>query len=212
MNPLLLVALAYLLGATPTSHWVSRALHGVDLRTRGSGNLGATNVFRVLGWQAALPVVLVDVGKGFVPVWLFPRLDGEAAWAWTLAYGAATIVGHVISVWVKFKGGKGVATSSGVFLALAPWSLLAGFGVWVFLVLTLRIVSVASMSAAVTVAVVTWLVPPEEGGDALLAFTVVLALFVIWAHRSNIGRLLRGEENRFASSEGEGPPPDAESA
>ena len=199
MNPLLFVVLSYLLGAVPTSFWVGMAIYGVDLRHKGSGNLGATNALRVLGWKAALPVVLVDVAKGFVPVWLFPQLD-SAPWSWALAYGAAAILGHVFSVWVRFKGGKGVATSSGVFLGLAPWAVLAGFAVWTITVTLTRIVSLGSVLAALTIPVAVWLLP-HDGGQSLLAFTGALAVLVIWAHRTNLGRLLRGEEHRF----GKGP-------
>lgn len=202
MNPFLLLILAYLLGATPTSFWVGSALYGVDLREKGSGNLGATNTLRVLGWKAALPVMAVDVAKGWLPVWLFPRIDvPEAAWAWTLAYATAAILGHVFSLWVRFRGGKGVATSAGVFLALAPWALLVGMGVWLGVVLTTRIVSLGSILAALSIPLVVYLTP-HEGGDALFGFTVALAVFVIWAHRSNIRRLFRGEEHRFGRSEG----------
>ena len=90
----------------------------------GSGNLGATNTFRNLGWKAALPVIVVDVFKGWFPVWFFPQQDHSAIWEWTLAYAAAAILGHVFSFWVGFKGGKGIATSAGAFLALSPWGVL----------------------------------------------------------------------------------------
>ena len=200
MNPLLLVVFAYLLGAVPTSFWVGRAIYGVDLRHEGSGNLGASNALRVLGWKAALPVVLADVAKGFVPAWYFPRLE-SAPWSWALAYGAAAILGHVFSVWVRFKGGKGVATSAGVFLGLAPWAVLVGFAVWAVTVAGTRIVSLGSLLAAVTIPVAVWLLP-HEGGRSLLTFTVALALFVIWAHRANLGRILRGEEHRLGGGPG----------
>lgn len=189
------LALSYLLGATPTSYWVGKAFHGVDLREHGSGNLGATNTFRVLGWQWALPVIVVDVSKGFVPVWFFPGLS-SASLGWTLAFGAAAIVGHMFSLWVGFKGGKGVATSAGVFLALAPWAVLGAFIVWLLLAVLTRYVSVASMGAAASLPVFVAL-SPHAGGAGMLGFTVALALFVIWAHRSNLRRLLRGEENRI---------------
>lgn len=186
--------LAYLVGATPTSYLAGRLVYGIDLRERGSGNLGATNVFRVLGWRAAVPVGLVDVAKGAVPVALFPRWDQTAAPEWALAYGAAAIVGHVFSVYVRFKGGKGVATSAGVFAALAPWATLAALGAWVVVVTLTRIVSLGSLVAAVTLPVAVYLT-----GEPMLELwlAIGLALFVIYAHRSNIGRLLRGEENRF---------------
>lgn len=202
MTPLLYLALAYVLGATPTSYWVGRWFYGVDLRTKGSGNLGATNTFRNLGWKAAVPVILVDIFKGWLPVWLFPQLDHTAAWGWTLGYAAAAILGHVFSFWVGFKGGKGIATSAGVFLALAPWSVLIALLVWIILVATTRMVSVGSLGAAVAVPITVFFLP-HWGGDALLLFTLGLAAFVFWAHRSNIRRILRGEENRFGKKKGQ---------
>lgn len=197
MNPFLLLVIGYLMGSTPTSFWVGRAL-GVDLRTVGSGNLGATNAFRVLGGRAALPVVAVDVAKGWLPARAFPLLDvPEAGWGWALAYGGAAILGHVFSVWVRFRGGKGVATSAGVFLALAPWALLVAFLVFATTAVSTRLVSLASILAAVALpfAVATTPLPAPVGSrSVLVAFTGGLALFVVWAHRSNLGRLLRGEE------------------
>ena len=201
MSPFVLLLLSYLLGSLPTSYLVGRAIYGVDLRRVGSGNLGATNTLRVLGWKAALPVVLVDVGKGFLPVWTFPRIS-PAPWGWALAYGAAAILGHAFSVWVRFRGGKGVATSAGVFLGLAPWAVLAGFAVWTATVFTTRIVSLASILAALTVPVMVWLIP-QPGGRSLLPFTLALAAFVIWAHRANLRRLVRGEEHRFGRDRGQ---------
>ena len=190
----LFILLAYLVGATPTSYLVGRAGYGIDLREHGSGNLGATNVFRVLGWRAAVPVGLVDVAKGWFPAAMFPLWDSAPNPDWALAYGAAAIIGHVFSIWVKFQGGKGVATSAGVFIALAPWAVVAGLAVWVAVVTLTRIVSLGSLSAAVVLPGVVVLT-----GESLptLWFAIGLALFVIYAHRSNIRRLLRGEENRF---------------
>jgi len=190
-----LLALAYLLGAIPSSYWVGKSLHGVDLREHGSGNLGATNAFRILGWKSALPVVVTDIFKGFLPVWLFPGLVG-ASFGWSLAFGGAAIVGHIFSIWVGFKGGKGVATSAGVFLAIAPWAVLGGFAVWAVIALGTRYISLGSIGASAALPLLVWLTP-HQGGAGLLAFTTGLSAFVIWAHRSNIGRLLRGEENRF---------------
>ncbi len=196
MNPYVLLALAYVAGATPTSHVVGKGVYGTDLRTKGSGNLGGTNTFRVLGWKAALPVVVVDVFKGWLPVWYFPQLHGDRPWEWALAYGGAAIVGHVFSFWVGFKGGKGIATSGGVFLAVVPLALLAGVATWFVVVVVTRIVSVGSMAAALVVPVAVYF-SPHAGGDATLWFTVGLAAFVIWSHRSNIDRLMKGEESSF---------------
>lgn len=191
----LLLALSYLLGATPTSYWVGKAIHGIDLREHGSGNLGATNAFRVLGWRSAVPVIVVDIAKGFVPVGILAGLV-DATLGWTLAFGAAAIVGHMFSIWVDFRGGKGVATSAGVFLALAPLAVLGAFGVWVATAAMTRYVSAASIAAALTLPAFV-AVTPHRGGAGLLWFTGALALFVIWAHRSNIRRLRTGEENRI---------------
>lgn len=195
MNPFLLLPLAYLLGSIPPSQLVAR-WSGVDLTRRGSGNLGATNVYRTLGWKAALPVVLFDVGKGWLPAWLFPAIDTSAAAAWALAYGSAAVLGHVFSIWMGFRGGKGVATGTGVFLAVAPVALLAAVVVWLLLAFTTRIVSLASMAAAVTVAVAVWF-PPAQGSPTLRVFAAAVAIFVVWTHRANVRRLLRGEEHRF---------------
>ncbi|MEJ2541374.1 MAG: glycerol-3-phosphate 1-O-acyltransferase PlsY [Gemmatimonadota bacterium] len=203
MTPYLLLLAAYLLGAVPTSLWVGRSFHGVDLRTQGSGNLGATNTFRVLGWRAALPVVAFDIFKGWLPVVAFPAWSGSSGLGWTLAFGAAAIVGHVFPVWAGFKGGKGVATSAGVFIGLAPWAALVSAVVFFSLAFGTRIVSLSSMAAAAVLPVAVALTP-HRGGTGTVIFAAALAVFVIWAHRSNIQRLLRGEENRFGRSADEG--------
>ncbi len=221
MNPVILLAAlllaSYVVGATPTSYWVGKGVFGVDLRERGSGNLGATNVHRVLGWKAAVPVMAVDIFKGWLPVAWFPVLLAGVAssgtpgapgagltadpWAWAPAFGALAIVGHVYSFWVGFRGGKGVATSAGVFLALAPLAVLAGFAVWLVTVVITRYVSLGSVLAAVTLPVAVVLLP-HRGGSLVVGFTVALAAFVIWAHRSNLGRLRRGEESRIGRGGG----------
>lgn len=195
-TPFLLLALSYLLGATPTSHWMGRGVFGVDLRTEGSGNLGATNTYRVLGWKAALPVVLVDILKGWGPAALFPIFVPGAGFGWTLAFGGAAIAGHIWSFWVGFRGGKGVATSTGVFLAVAPWAILIAAAVWILVVLATGYVSLGSVLGA-AVLPVALLLTPHRGGVGPVVFAAVLTAFVIWTHRSNLRRLARGEESRF---------------
>ncbi len=196
MSPFVLLVLAYGAGATPTSYWLAKAVYGVDLRTRGSGNLGGTNTFRVLGWKAAVPVTLMDIGKGWLPVWYFPQLQPEASPStWALAYGGAAVLGHVFSFWVGFKGGKGIATSGGVLLGLAPIAVAVCLGVWIGAVSVTRIVSVGSLSAALTLPLVVYLLPRE--GSAMVWFAGALSVFVVWSHRSNIKRLLRGKESSF---------------
>ncbi len=191
-----LITLAYVVGATPTSHWIARAFYGMDLRKEGSGNLGTTNTYRVLGWKAATPVILIDTLKGWAPTALFPAAIPDAASDWALAYGAAAVLGHVFSFWIGFSGGKGVATSGGVFLALAPWAVFIGLGVWLGSVLTTGYVSLGSVLAAVTLPIAV-LMTPHGGGPSLQLFTVALAAFIVWAHRGNVQRLLRGDERRF---------------
>lgn len=198
------LGLSYLLGAIPTSYWVGRAVHGLDLREHGSGNLGATNAFRVLGWKSALPVVVVDVLKGWVPVVVLADLAG-VDFRWALAYGTAAIFGHMFSLFVGFKGGKGMATSAGVFLGLAPWAVLGGLVVWLGLTLPTGYVSLGSVGAAFALPFLIAFTP-HQGGAELVWFSSALAIFVIWKHRSNIGRLMRGEENRFGRKKSEAPP------
>lgn len=198
MMVVLLLLAAYLIGGLPTSYLVARA-RGIDLRTRGSGNLGATNAFRVLGWKAALPIFVVDIAKGFAPTFLFPAWDGMPSAALAFAFGAAAIAGHVYSPYVGFRGGKGVATGAGVFLALAPLAVGIGLLVWIALVFTTGYVSLASMAAAVTLPIV---IGVTEGTVPVFWAALAIAAFVIYAHRANIGRLRRGEEHRFGRNRG----------
>ena len=203
-----LLLLAYVSGSVPTSFLIGKIFHSIDLREHGSGNLGATNAFRVLGMKSALPVVLVDVAKGFLPVWLFADLAG-AGFGWRLAFGAAAIIGHMFSAWVGFRGGKGIATSAGVFLALAPWAVLGGLLVWCAVTFPTGYVSVGSIVTAAMLPLLVALTP-HQGGASLLWFAGALSAFVIWAHRGNIRRLTRGEEHRFGrrgrSAKGDGAP------
>jgi glycerol-3-phosphate acyltransferase PlsY len=192
----LLTLAAYLLGSIPTSYLVGR-VHGVDLREHGSGNLGGTNAYRVLGLRAGLPVVLVDVSKGFVPAYFFPSWDGSPIGQLALVYGLAAIAGHVWSIFMRFRGGKGVATGAGVLVALAPTSALVGLLVWAGLVSITRYVSVASIAAATVVPVAAWMT--DERASTVL-FCTAIALFVWWTHRQNLRRLVRGEENRFGTN------------
>ncbi len=203
-----LVVAAYLAGSIPASHWTALAFYGKDLRTLGSGNLGATNVQRNLGWGAAIPVGLFDVFKGFAPAFWFPQLDGHPeAWG-GIVYGAAAILGHSFSLWVRFRGGKGVATSAGVLLAVAPFAAAAGVLCWVVALLASRKVSVASMAAALSVPLFAAALPRiaaetvDPPGTPLLVFLLGMAAFVIWAHRSNIRRLRAGGEPSIGEGKG----------
>jgi glycerol-3-phosphate acyltransferase PlsY len=197
----LLVLAAYLLGAIPTSYLVART-RGIDLRQQGSGNLGATNAFRVLGWRAATPIFLVDITKGFLPTFFFAQWDGVAEPGWAFAYGTAAIAGHVFSPYVGFRGGKGVATGAGVFLALAPTAVGVALLVWVGLVAIAGYVSLASIMAALTLPIV---IAVTGGFTPLFWVAAAVAAFVVLAHRANIGRLLRGQEHRFGRHAGAAP-------
>jgi glycerol-3-phosphate acyltransferase PlsY len=194
LSPAVFLVLAYLTGAFPTSSLAARATRGIDLRQHGSGNLGATNVYRVLGWRVALPVVVVDILKGWFPAAAFVHWDNSTAPEWSLAYGAAAILGHVFSPYLRFRGGKGVATGGGVFLALMPLAMLGSFLVWCTVLFASRIVSLASIAAALAVPLLVLLL---RGPAELLGLAIALCGFVIYSHRANIRRLLRGEEHRF---------------
>lgn len=192
-----LAFIAYLLGSIPTAVWVSKLFFGVDVRTLGSGNAGATNVARTLGWKAALPVVVVDVGKGALAAAL-PKLWGGPFPVWLpLACAVAAVLGHTFPVFAGFAGGKGVATAGGGLLVLAPGLVGIAGGVWLVVVLATRIVSLASLAAGLALAVAAFAFPSlSPWGMKPLASA--LGLFVFWTHRQNIRRLLSGQEPRFA--------------
>jgi glycerol-3-phosphate acyltransferase PlsY len=186
---------SYFVGAIPTSHLLSRLFAGIDLRQHGSGNLGATNLYRVLGWKYAIPAALVDIAKGAIPVLVFaPHASHSELFA--LACGAVAILGHVFSVFVGFKGGKGVATAAGVMLGLAPVALAVAAVVWVLLVRLTGYVSLGSIVAAAVLPAAVYLLEPSAS-PALLWIAIGIAATVILLHRRNIQRLLNGTENRF---------------
>lgn len=185
---------SYLLGAVPTSYLVARWGAGIDLRQVGSRNLGATNLFRVLGWRYAVPVGVFDALKGTLPVLLFAPWAGAGPWG-TILLGLAAVVGHVFSIFVGFRGGKGVATSAGVVLGLAPLAFLAAGLVWMIVVRMTGYVSAASMTGAVVFPLAVGLL--YSGRKEVLWFGVGLALFIVFLHRANIRRLLSGTESRF---------------
>jgi acyl phosphate:glycerol-3-phosphate acyltransferase len=196
---------SYLLGAIPTSHLVSRLVAGIDLRKQGSGNLGATNLYRVLGWKYAIPVALFDIAKGAIPVLVFaPQASDSQLFA--LGCGVAAIVGHVFSLFVGFKGGKGVATAAGVMLGLTPLALGVAALVWAGLVLFTGYVSLGSIAAAAVLPVAVYLLEGSVTPE-LLWIDVAIAAGVIFLHRRNIQRLLKGTENRFGRRATSSPQP-----
>ncbi len=191
------ILISYLVGSIPSAFLVGKA-RGVDLRMQGSGNLGATNVARVLGTKTGVAVFMADLLKGFLPVWILPRyIDSMNVELWAVLFGAAAILGHVKPIFLRGKGGgKGVATASGVFLALVPVPLLIAQAVWGVIFYFTRYVSLASLVSAVVlpIAILTWWRDPTAPD---FIASVLVAVFVFWTHRANIGRLRRGEEHRF---------------
>lgn len=191
--PWLLVALGYLAGSVPFGLLLTRWFAGADVRAHGSGNIGATNVSRVAGKKVGVMVLVLDAGKGAVPVLLALEL-GPGAAPLHCAVGLAAFLGHVFPVWLKFKGGKGVATAAGVLAVLLPWSALAGLLVYAALLLAFRVSSVGSLAGAVA-AVVAGFLGPGPRAYPLLAVGLMLAM--VWTHRGNLGRLLKRSENRM---------------
>ncbi len=190
------VLASYLLGAIPTSFWVVRALKGIDLRTVGSGNLGATNLYRQLGFRWAVPVGLFDALKGAIPVAFFGPWAGLGLGG-SVLLGVVAVLGHVFSVFVGFKGGKGVATGGGIVLGFAPWAFLATLIVWAVVVRTTGFVSLGSIIAAIVLPLLLWLLHPAA--RPAVWFVAALSALVVWLHRANIARLRAGTEHRFGS-------------
>lgn len=204
MGTSLAIIFSYLLGSVPTGLWLGRWLRGIDIREHGSRNIGATNTMRVLGKALGAGALLGDAAKGIVPVVLLARLS---EWPYApLACGVAAIVGHLAPIYLRFKGGKGVATSAGVFLALCPVPTLVAAAMFGILVAATRMASVGSIGAALAMTTCVYVLPhrvatmpthllPE---DATLRMVVTaLALLIIFKHRSNIRRILQGVENKI---------------
>jgi glycerol-3-phosphate acyltransferase PlsY len=197
MEPIVAVLLSYLSGSIPFAA-IAGKLRGVDLRKHGSGNLGATNVFRVLGWKIGVLVFLADALKGALPVFYLPPriVSARDPILWAIACGIAAIAGHVRPIFLGLRrGGKGVATAAGVFFALAPIPMAVTFVVFVVVVLATGYVSLGSMISAVVLP--AFLLVTLGLRSPLFVVSAIIALFVFWTHRSNIGRLRRGEEHRF---------------
>jgi glycerol-3-phosphate acyltransferase PlsY len=192
LNAILAILGSYLLGATPTSYIAGKLGRGIDLREHGSKNLGATNVYRILGWRYAIPVALIDIAKGAIPVLLAPTTP----YPWLpLAAGGAAVLGHMFSPYVSFKGGKGVATAAGMFLALAPLAVLIAIAVWGVCLWLTGYVSLSSIIAVLSVPLTVALLQPGE--PYVFWVSVALVALIIFAHRRNIARLIAGTENRF---------------
>jgi glycerol-3-phosphate acyltransferase PlsY len=196
MPPVVGILFAYLLGGIPAAYLAGRLLKGIDLREHGSGNLGATNVYRVLGAKAAIPVFAFDIAKGAAAVAVLPRFAAspEAA-IWALVYGLAAIVGHMRSPYLLWSsGGKGVATALGVFGALVPWATFTALAAWIAVFALSRIVSLASLTSAVVLPAAVAIFDGVR--SPVFVLSVVVSLTVFWTHRANIDRLWHGQEHR----------------
>jgi glycerol-3-phosphate acyltransferase PlsY len=188
---------AYFLGSLPFAAWMAR-LHGVDITKVGSGNPGMTNVWRTLGWKPALPVALLDAGKGYVSAWLALYLTASMSWA--LTAGLIAVLGHSFTCFARFKGGKGVLTGFGVFLYFTPMSALAGLAAWTVVVWRTRYVSLGSITAAILLPAGILLEArrrEDAGLYPVLWVAIPVCAFVLYRHRANMSRLLHGTESKI---------------
>ncbi len=195
------LVLAYVAGSIPTAVWVGKLFHGIDVREHGSGNAGATNTIRVLGWKTGVPVMIVDLAKGWLGASLPGMLNAAPEGSSTLlalkiACGMAAIIGHVFPLMAGFRGGKGVATTFGVLLALHPALTLSCAAVFLAVLLLTGYVSLSSMTAGIMFPILLMTVF-ETPSLLFKVFSVLIAIALLLTHYKNIGRLLRGEEKRF---------------
>lgn len=198
---LLTLILSYLMGSIATAVWTGKLFHGVDVREHGSGNAGATNVIRVLGWKTGIPVMLIDVLKGWGAAMLpvFFNLAGEGTAILTnyqILSGMAAIIGHIFPVFAGFRGGKGVATIFGVLLAINPLLTISCFGVFFCILLVTGYVSLSSMSAGAAFPILLLLFF-DTPSVFFKIFSIIVAIALIFTHRKNISRLLKGEESKL---------------
>lgn len=185
-----LVVFAYFLGSLPTAYLLVRLMTGKDVRATGSGNVGATNALRTAGWKVGAVVTAIDLLKGAIPVWLMSRFNPESGWV--AAAMLAAVLGHCYPVWLKFKGGKGVATCFGAFLVIAPLSALAAFVLWVVVLVISRWVALASMVASASFPLILKLI--DRPDMVTLVSVSAAAVIIILRHSSNIRGILTGSE------------------
>ena len=198
LNLVLISIAAYLLGSIPFGLLFARLFSGPDVRATGSGNIGAANVARVVGKSAGILTLIFDAGKGSAAVWLAARYSEENA-AWMMIAGIAALAGHCFPVWLKFRGGKGVATAAGVFLMLSPLATLGAVLLFLAIVGSWRYVSLGSISAAAAMPLLIYFLwAPGHAPPLPVSFgTLLAAVLIVWNHRANIQRLVAGEEPRF---------------
>lgn len=199
------IILSYLAGSIPTSIIVGKVARGIDIRNYGSGNAGGTNTFRVMGWKAGILVVLVDIFKGFAAAAWISRLNifgtlPESGMLVPILSGSAAVIGHCFTVFARFKGGKGIATSAGVLIALFPVPLVVSAATFAVVLLTSGYVSLSSLTAAVAfpaAMIAMHLSGMDYAEPVELVFSIIISAFMFYTHRSNIKRLIAGKENRF---------------
>ncbi|MCX6326318.1 MAG: glycerol-3-phosphate 1-O-acyltransferase PlsY [Bacteroidia bacterium] len=201
MNTIIVFFLAYMLGSIPAAVWLGKGLHNIDVRQHGSGNAGTTNVIRVLGWKTGMPVLLIDLAKGWlatmIPVFFNLAEPGSALLTnLQILIGLTAIIGHIFPVFAGFRGGKGVATVFGVLLALQPLLTICCFGVFIIVLLITGIVSVSSMSAGIAFPVLLFFFF-DTPLLVFKIFSIFVAIALLFTHRKNIRRLLRGEETKL---------------
>ncbi len=192
-------AAAYLLGSIPFGLLLTRLFGGGDVRKSGSGNIGATNVARVAGTLPGILTLLFDVAKGAAAVWLAGRVSNESA-TWMMIAALATLLGHCFPIWLKFRGGKGVATAAGAFLVLCPAALLGSVILFLLVVFFWRYISLASVSAAASMPLLIYLLwAPHHAPPPIVTFGALAAAgIIIYKHDGNIQRLVQGEEPKFS--------------
>ncbi|MFC1501642.1 glycerol-3-phosphate 1-O-acyltransferase PlsY [Elusimicrobiota bacterium] len=185
---------AYIVGSIPFSYITAKLFKGIDIREHGSGNPGATNVFRVLGPIPGITAFTFDILKGFLPVLFAVQYFGTENLKFSILVGLAAIVGHVYTVFLKFKGGKGVATATGVFLALLPINTLIGIAIFTIMFAITKYVSTSSIIAGISFAILSWVTKQDP---IISVFATLVAVLIIYTHRSNIKRLISGKENKI---------------
>lgn len=199
LGNILLLLSAYLLGSIPAAVWIGKYFYKIDVREYGSGNAGATNAFRVLGKKAGVPVLLIDILKGFAAVSL-AHLSNYTKGSnqiinLELVLGIASLVGHIFPIFASFRGGKGVATLLGIILAVHPYAAFISMGIFIAVLLVTKYVSLSSMLAAISFPMIVILVF-ETRVPALIIFSILIAIMVLITHQKNIERLLRREESK----------------
>lgn len=196
----IIFTIAYLLGSIPAAIWIGKYFYGIDIRERGSGNAGATNTFRILGWKAAIPVLFIDILKGFLAVkvmLLFDMPPHPESLKIQMMSGILAAIGHIFPVFARFRGGKGVATLTGVVLAVEPTILLFAFPVFLLTLIFTRYVSLSSILAVLSIPFIFFFVLEHTETDYLI-FSIVLISIVVFTHWQNIIRLITGKENAFS--------------